>query len=443
MKDATTKCLALARPLVVGLVLLAVLAGFLAPAAAEAKAQAGNAGASHRVAQTTPPEDDAADDATASPNPDASTAPAAPEAPSEAAETQDAGSGAQTQDATTGGADGATATEPTTEQQSDASGQGADGAADGPPATDAADAAAEQPVIDTIGQPADGDGDGAAGTGSAATFAGAPPVANNDAYTTPQDTTLTIADPGVLANDSDPDGDPISITGMGGASHGALFAGAGGFTYTPHAGFSGTDSFTYGITDGGSTTSIAAVTVTVTAATPTNTPPVAQNDSFGTPQDTPMGFKVGHLLSNDTDADGDPLAIAQTSDPSHGTLVVGDGKFTYTPDAGFVGMDAFTYTATDGAAVSNTATATIGVYEAANANTPPVANDDSYTVVRDTVLTVDAAGGVLANDTDADGDALVLAGTGTPINGTLDNAAADGSFTFTPPAGFAGYTSFT
>jgi len=101
-----------------------------------------------------------------------------------------------------------------------------------------------------------------------------PPVANNDAYTTPQGTTLTVPAPGVLANDSDPDGDPLTAGMPTNPSNGTLnLSTNGGFTYTPNPGFTGVDSFTYMAHDpnGGMTT--ATVTITVTATTTTTTAP--------------------------------------------------------------------------------------------------------------------------------------------------------------------------
>ena len=91
------------------------------------------------------------------------------------------------------------------------------------------------------------------------------------------------------------------------------------------------------------------------------------------------------------------------SGPSHGTLTLNaNGSFTYTPTADYHGADSFTYKANDGAADSNVATVSLTINAV---NHPPVAVNDSYSVNEDTVLSV-AATGVLANDTDADGDTL-------------------------------------
>ena len=101
-----------------------------------------------------------------------------------------------------------------------------------------------------------------------------PPVAVNDAYTTPMNTTLTVPAPGVLANDSDPNGDPLTAGMPTNPANGTLnLSTNGGFTYTPNTGFTGVDTFTYMAHDpfGGMTT--ATVTITVTGGTTTTMAP--------------------------------------------------------------------------------------------------------------------------------------------------------------------------
>jgi VCBS repeat-containing protein len=86
----------------------------------------------------------------------------------------------------------------------------------------------------------------------------------NDAYGTVQETPLTVPAPGVSGNDTDPDGDPLTAAVGVGPAHGTLVLNAdGSFTYTPAAGFSGTDSLTYTTTDGTLTSAPATVTLTV------------------------------------------------------------------------------------------------------------------------------------------------------------------------------------
>lgn len=119
----------------------------------------------------------------------------------------------------------------------------------------------------------------------------APPVANNDAYATSEDTALTVAAPGLMGNDTDIDNDPLTVAAPGvlgndtdidgdaltavlvtGPTHGALTLNANGsFTYTPAVNFNGTDSFTYKANDGTADSGTATVTLTVT---PVNDPPL-------------------------------------------------------------------------------------------------------------------------------------------------------------------------
>jgi VCBS repeat-containing protein len=106
------------------------------------------------------------------------------------------------------------------------------------------------------------------------------PVAAADTYNTPEDTTLTVAAPGVLGNDSDPDGDTLSAVVASGPSHGSLTLNANGsFTYTPAANYNGPDSFTYRASDGNLTSNLATVTITVSAV---NDPPAVTVTAGGT-----------------------------------------------------------------------------------------------------------------------------------------------------------------
>jgi VCBS repeat-containing protein len=190
-----------------------------------------------------------------------------------------------------------------------------------------------------------------------------PPVANNDSYATDQDTPLQVAAPGVLGNDTDADGDPLTAVLASGPANGSLTLNANGsFSYMPAAGFSGTDGFTYRAYDGTANSNIATVEILVYEIEDENTAPVAVNDSYSTDQDTPLQVVAPGVLGNDTDADGDPLTAVLGSGPANGSLTLNaNGGFSYTPAAGFSGTDSFTYRAHDGTAHSNLATVTITV----------------------------------------------------------------------------------
>ena len=141
----------------------------------------------------------------------------------------------------------------------------------------------------------------------------------------------------------------------------------------------------------GNTSNEATVTVTYGEA------PVAQDDTQANPViGSPTEVDV---LANDSDADGDMLTVDSVSTADNGRVVVDvDSTVTYTPDAGFVGTDSFTYSNADGFGGFATATVTVDV-----TNQEPVAVDDVYGTQQDQALSVPVPG-VLVNDSDADGD---------------------------------------
>jgi VCBS repeat-containing protein len=148
------------------------------------------------------------------------------------------------------------------------------------------------------------------------------------------------------------------------------------------------------------------------------------------------------VLSNDSDIDNDPLTSVLVTGVSNGSLTLNvDGSFSYTPNTGYTGSDSFTYKASDGSTQSADATVTITV-NAVGGNNTPVASGDAYSVDQDTILSVNAPG-VLGNDSDPDvGDSITAVQDSSAGNG---NAVlnADGSFTYTPNAGYSGTDSFT
>jgi VCBS repeat-containing protein len=259
------------------------------------------------------------------------------------------------------------------------------------------------------------------------------PVAVGDSASVKKNVALTVPAPGVLGNDTDADGDALSVVVDVDVAHGTLsLASDGGWTYTPEPGYVGADAFTYRVSDGAAT---ATATVSITVA---NTAPTAGSDAYNVWRNGVLSVTTPGVLANDADANGDPIVAALGTGPSHGSLVLQpDGSFTYAPFAGFIGTDGFTYRADDGDLTSALATVTITV-----ANRAPVAVDDGYVVTHDRTLTVTAASGLLANDTDPDGDALSLGVTALPAHGTL-SVAPDGGFTYAPAAGYVGPDTFS
>jgi hypothetical protein len=177
------------------------------------------------------------------------------------------------------------------------------------------------------------------------------PVAVDDALGAEQDSSGNTLD--VLANDTDVDGDTLMIAALGAPDNGGTVTTDGNtVSYSPLAGFTGDEIFTYDIADGnGGTVATATVTVTVSAA-PGNEAPVA-NDDYDTVTrnvGTSTNSVTIDVVANDTDADGtvDAATVTITRNPRKGIAVSnGDGTVTYTPTAGKRGSDAFGYTVND------------------------------------------------------------------------------------------------
>lgn len=256
----------------------------------------------------------------------------------------------------------------------------------------------------------------------------APPVAVDDLVVTTAATPVPLP---VLANDSDPEGGPLSLVAVAAPGHGSVEMLAGGeLRYEPQHGFSGSDSFAYTVADVHGALATAMVTVTVADA---NRPPVARADSVIVQPDAPTLIQ---LAANDDDPDADPLALTGFSMPQHGLLQIHSAdSVIYTPSAGFVGEDSFDYAIGDGRGGTAGATVWISVQRP---NAPPVVADASLATDHATAVTIDP----LAGASDPDGDPVSLASLTLPEHGQL-SIGADYSLTYTPDAGFSGTDAFT
>ena len=261
------------------------------------------------------------------------------------------------------------------------------------------------------------------------------PVASNDVYYVHQNSTLTVSAPGVLLNDTDPDNQPLSaVLDTPPINGGLTFSPDGSFIYSGNTNFSGTDSFTYYATDGISNSSPATVTIYVT-----NRPPVAVADAYGVHTNTTLNVPAPGVLNNDYDPDGDALTTVLNTSPANGSLTLNsDGSFSYTPNNGFIGTDSFTYKASDGLALSAPVSVTLTVHDT---NAPPVSAPSEYIIRPNDTLTVDVAGSELLDDSDADGDPLTAQLLAAPAHGSL-TFNTNGTFVYTPNAGYAGLDSF-
>jgi LPXTG-site transpeptidase (sortase) family protein len=278
--------------------------------------------------------------------------------------------------------------------------------------------------------------DGNGGIGSATVFVTVENV--NDAPDTTPDTATVSEDASVvvdvLGNDTDPEGDPLTVTAVSQPASGTVTLVGGVVTYIPDPDFYGTDSFTYTVSDGNGGSSTETVTVTVL---PVNDAPVAVDDAVNASEDTTESIALADLFSNDTDVDGDSLTLDSFTQPGHGTLTLVGSNLEYVPEPGYSGVDSFYYTVTDGNGTKSTATVDINV---ASVNDIPVANDDTVDATEDMTATI-AIADLLGNDTDADGDLPTLDSFTSPAHGTLTLVGSD--LVYVPDADYHGVDTFT
>ncbi|BAU40646.1 cadherin-like domain-containing protein [Leptolyngbya sp. O-77] len=291
-----------------------------------------------------------------------------------------------------------------------------------------------------------------------------PPIDGNETLSVAEDNPLSG---NLLSNATDADGDPLSITTftIGSTTYtagdtatipgvGTLVINANGtFTFTPAPNYNGpVPPVSYVVSDGNGGTDTSTLSITVT---PVNDPPIDGNETLSVAEDNPLS---GNLLSNATDADGDPLSITTftigsttytagdtATIPGVGTLVINaNGTFTFTPAPNYNGpVPPVSYVVSDGNGGTDTSTLSITVTPV---NDPPIDGNETLSVAEDNPLT----GNLLSNATDVDGDTLSITqftiGTDTytagdtatiPGVGTLI-INANGTFTFTPAPNYNG-----
>ena len=246
------------------------------------------------------------------------------------------------------------------------------------------------------------------------------PVSGPSSISTDEDTPI---DGKIIARDVDGDTLTYSIENGNGPQHGAVTLNADGtYTYQPAKDFNGSDAFTVTISDGngGTTTSVVSVTVK-----PVNDAPVTADQSKVTDEDQSVS---GQIVASDVD--GDKLTYVIQAGVDHGSLLLNTvtGEYTYTPNKDFHGTDTFTIRVYDPKLGYADSVVSITVNPV---NDAPVANDDSVTTLEDTAVTID----VLANDTDVDGDSLLISGANA---GHGSVSVIDGKLVYTPTANYSG-----
>jgi len=251
------------------------------------------------------------------------------------------------------------------------------------------------------------------------------PVADSQSVTTGQNTAKTVTLTG-----SDAEGDPLIFAVVNQPAQGVLSGAPPNLIYTPNSGYTGPDSFTFKTNDGQLDSTIATVTVAVTANPPPNTPPVANGQNLSTQANTALPITL-----TGSDADSNPLTYSIVTNPAHGTLSGTPPAVVYTPAAGYTGPDSFTFKVNDGATDSSPATIAITVTTVPPTNRAPVANDLFVLTTKDT------ARAIRLTASDADNDELSFTVVGNPLNGVLTGTAPN--VIYTPNASFTGNDQFT
>ena len=284
------------------------------------------------------------------------------------------------------------------------------------------------------------------------------PVAVNDIATTNEDTQITVD---VLVNDIDTESDVLSIISVS-LENGTAAIVNGKLDITPSLNFFGDITVTYTITDSINAPSSGTLMLTVL---PINDAPIAVDDRYSLGEDAVLRVLASsdnHLLSNDSDIEGDTLTVNTTpvvnvntnnftvntkplSDVTNGSLTLNsDGSFTYIPNLNFNGIDSFTYQITDGN--GGTAQASVTLAVAALNDVPEIIVNKIFTILEDANLTklVGDIDNLLSGASDADGDSLSI--NTTPVsnvnNGSL-TLSANGAFSYIPSLNFNGTDSFT
>ena len=263
------------------------------------------------------------------------------------------------------------------------------------------------------------------------------PIAVDDGpYPATEGQTLNVAAVnGVLANDSDPDDDPLTATTtpISGPDHGTLTLNTdGSFAYTHDGSENFTDAFVYEVTDGQGGAAQATAEISVTAV---NDPPVANDNDYGVAEGGTLTVLAPGVLENDTDAENDPLTAHLDTGPAYAASfqLNEDGAFTYEHDDSEIEEDTFTYHANDGQDDSNIATVTITI---TSENDQPVVDqpDDQADVEQDSPTLQ-----ITATDPDpGDEENFVFDASNLPaglsiaadtglISGTIECGAAAGS----------------
>ncbi|MEL0633109.1 Ig-like domain-containing protein [Pseudoalteromonas carrageenovora] len=266
------------------------------------------------------------------------------------------------------------------------------------------------------------------------------PVAFNDQYEVNEDQELLS---NVLTNDTDEYNSTLitNTTAQVSPQHGSVTINSSGeFTYTPRANFNGVDAFSYQVINELGMTDTGIVEITINAV---NDAPIALDNTYNIDSDGTLSITAPGLLANDSDIDLDTLTVDTTpvASPTKGSITLNtDGSFEYIGSANMQGADSFQYRIVDAQDAQAVANVTINAFDQ---NSPPSTSNDSYSLAEDTTLVVDAAQGLLANDTDPNNDTFIIDDSYlvSPSHGQL-LLATDGGFSYIPDPNYYGIDEF-
>jgi Ca2+-binding RTX toxin-like protein len=260
------------------------------------------------------------------------------------------------------------------------------------------------------------------------------PVARADGgFETLEDTAIDIAVADLLANDSDIDGDAISVVAVGDPVNGTVTLENGIIRFTPRADYFGNGGFVYTLRDAAGAETTAFVSVDVT---PANDLPIAViDDGFAMLEDGVLLIDPATLLANDLDLDGDTIVFTGVS--GFGAELTPEGMIRFTAGADYFGQASFHYTLSDGRGPDVRGTVIVEVQGVEDAPRPTA---DQIDGTEDQVLVIPILT-LLGNDRDPDGQSLQLTGVSAIVGGTV---ALDGvgNVIFTPDADFNGAARF-
>lgn len=245
------------------------------------------------------------------------------------------------------------------------------------------------------------------------------PMADAQNVTTTEDTAKAITLSG-----SDVEGSPLTYAIVTQPTHGTLSGTPPNVTYVPATNYHGPESFSFRVNDGSLDSAPATVSITIT---PVNDAPIANAQTVNTSQNTPVLITL-----TGSDVEGDALTYTVVSQPTHGSVTGAVPNLTYTPAAGYSGLDSLTFQVNDG--ITNSAVATVAINVSA-VNNPPVANAQSVATSENTPRSITLTGG------DLEGSPLIYTIVAQPVHGTLGGSPPN--VTYTPEANYSGPDSFS